>query len=109
METGAPPEGVQAAAVLVAVGAHHPLVAAVRVGPHAVGLEGEHARAADLAAEQPAGGEREVVHHLGLDAEARSAGQQPVVGIVLPKRGRHVRRLPIGRREDDEPMQTFER
>src|SRR5439155_25476737 len=105
---GPPGERVEGTAVAVLARARLPAVVAVRVVPDALGLEGEHARAADLAAEQPAGGEREVVYYLGLNAEARSAGQQPVVGIVLPKRGRHVRRLPIGRREDDEPVDRLQ-
>ncbi len=58
----------------------------------------ERAGAADLRLEQPAGGQGDVADDLGIHPEPRAAGQQPVVRVAGRQRGRHPRRLAIGRR-----------
>ena len=80
---GPPPEGVQAAAVLVAGRAHRPAVAAVGVGPDAVRLVGKDARPAQPAHQQTADRQGVVTHHLGVEPETRSPGEEPIVGITV--------------------------
>ena len=97
----APPERIQAAAVAILAAAGGPLVGVVRHVPDAVRLDRVDARAEHLAAEQTARRQRRVANHLGFQAHARAAREQPVVRIALGKRRRDGRRLPVGRRHHD--------
>ncbi len=100
-------ERVEAAAVAILALALDPPILVVGHVPDAVGLGREDAGAVHLRAEQPARGELAVADHLGFEAEARSAREQPVVGIALGERRRHRGRLSIGRRGDDRPQQRL--
>ena len=51
-----------------------------------------------LGSSSAAGGQGDVADHLGIDAEARPAGEQAVVRIARQQFGRRPRRLTIGRR-----------
>ena len=66
------------------------------------GCEREHARPVHLRAQKTTGGQRDVPHHLRFHPEPWTASQQPVVRVALGERGRHHRRLPVGRRGDDQ-------
>ena len=69
--------------------------------PEAGRLEGLHARATDAFHEQSAGEERLVADHLGRQAKAGAAGEQPVVGIAGERLRGRLGCLPVGRREHD--------
>ena len=69
--------------------------------PEAGRLEGLHARAADAFHEQSAREERLVADHLGRQAEAWAAGEQPVVGIAGERLRGRLGCLPVSRREHD--------
>src|SRR5205807_294226 len=74
---GAAPEGVQAAAILVATAARDPLVVAVRVEPDAVRLIGENTWSTHFPIQQTADRQGVVANQLGLHAEPGTAGVEP--------------------------------
>ena len=71
-------------------------------------LIGEHARAADALVDQVADGQRIVAHHLGGQAETRTARQQPILRVFLEKLGADLRRLPVGGRGDDQALHRLD-
>ena len=88
----APDEGVEAAAVAVLARARLPLhrrCTARSRRPRAA--RGRRSGRRPSALQQPRRGERHVPHRLRLDAVARAAREQPVVGVALAQRGRRVR------------------
>ena len=68
----------------------------VVVVEHVLWHRRDHARPAHLLRDQARDGKRDVADHLGLDAEPRPAGQEPVARIMSQRLRRHQRRLPIG-------------
>ena len=86
------------------VGLRREAVAERHLLPEALRLIRQHARAADLVVEQAARRQRGVADHLGRQAEARPAREQPVLGILLEQRRRRLRRLAVGRRRHDQPL-----
>ena len=101
----AAPEDIHAASVEIA--ALVLLVGGVDAVPDAGRLVGLHAGPADLRVEQARDGERVVADEFGVEPDARSAGEQPVVGIFLQLRWRHRGRLPIGRARHHQPDQRL--
>ena len=63
------------------------------------GCCGIHAWSVHLRAEQTAGRERHVAHHLGLHSHARTAGEQPIVGVAFVESRAGRRGLAVGGRE----------
>src|SRR3990172_6601045 len=92
------PSNVRVDAPSVAIGkiAQKPALVAVGSVPDAVELIGEYAGAADFSAEKPARRKVNVAHPFGVDANARTARKESIVGIPLPELRRHRRRLTVG-------------
>src|SRR5690606_2250897 len=100
--TVAPHFGVDAATVLVLAFARGPVVAASEGGVQSeIRGHGPHRGTAPLRAEQSPDGEGLIAQQLAAGAEARTAGEEAVVGIALLRFGRDVRDLAVGAAGDE--------
>ena len=74
---------------------------------HAIGNRRINARTADLVSQHPRRLERDVVDHFRIHAEPRPALEQTIILIFGEFRRRHLRRLPVGRGFNDQPVHRF--
>ena len=98
---------VHAAAVAVPAGADRP--GAVDLGDLARPgrLRRVDARPADLGVEQPARGEGHVADQFGVQAEPGLPGEQEVARVAVRQVRPDLRRLPVGRGRDHEPVKRL--
>ena len=107
---GAEAEGVEGAAVALGVLFDEPGFRAVGGGffEEVCGGGGEDAASAEGGVEEAAGGELDVAHGFGGDAEAGAAGEEAVAGIAFAEGGVEVGVLLVGGAGGDELVYVFE-
>ena len=108
MRSGALEERVEAATVTVGSAAGRPLeIVCVTERGDVLRHRRERTRAADPRRKQTAGGEMEIPHDFGLDAQAVLAVEEFVLRIHLRNLGTVLRSLPVGCRVHDEPYKRL--
>ena len=105
---GAVDEGVEAAAVFVVAFADGPGAFDLALAHDAIGDGRIDWGAADLRGEQAAGGEGDVAHDFGVEAEAGLAGEEVVAGVFFAEVGAVGGALAVGAGGDDEAVDVFE-
>src|SRR5262249_19668948 len=108
MGSGAPEKGVHAAAIMIGTLARLPRAPGLAKVHDSVGLRWEDAWAPNLLHQQSTGAEADITHDLGVQAQPRLAGEQPVTRIDIGQFSAGARALAVSGGRDDEAVDVLE-